>query len=574
MSARRTLAALLLVMTTTLTGCVSIPDDSAPQPIEAFSRKDPLNAVPAPRRSDDPETLARNFIRAMADPTGGHKAARRYLTGSASSRWDDQGDLTVVDDVSVVVDERTETAIRLRITGDHVGTLSPAGQLLPASGSVVIPLSMSKTPSGWRIDGDLPRGVVTDNAQFLTAYRRADLYFPDRTMKRLVTDPRWLYGAAPDASALVTLLMRGPSPDLSGAIGAGADKGATLTAPVSTDSDTITVELGNVTDTDTGNRTVLAAQIVWTLDAAGLSGTYRINADGAPLVADQDGGWRTADVRAFEPDAEQTTQPVLHLVRGGAVVRSTGQRYVAIPGPLGAGRDVRSAAVTRDLGRVAAVVQRGDRQALVEGPYGGDPVEVASGRTVSSPSFGADDTTGYAIVDDRPIQWSRDQQGRARAGALDVTAVQAVRAGPITAMSIAPDGVRVALVVAGRPLLAVISTNARGVPALTGVRDAAPADGTALTDLAWATSDVLYVIGEGDESPVLRISIAGGPSSPLVGGNLKPPLQAIAASPRSVYVTDSQGVLQLGIDSTRPDQYWTSVGTSIPPGSVPVVPEG
>ncbi|WP_341266996.1 LpqB family beta-propeller domain-containing protein [Gordonia malaquae] len=571
---RRRIAALLLVLATLLTGCVAIPDDSAPQPIEAFSRKDPLNAAPVPRRSDDPETLARNFVRAMADPTAGHKAARKYLTAATSAKWDDQGDMTIVDNVSVVVDERTESAVRLRITADQVGTLSSAGQLLPASGTMVIPLSMARTASGWRINGDLPRGVITDNAQFLTAYRRADLYFPDRTMKRLVTDPRWTFGPTPQASDLVTLLMRGPSPDLSGAVGTGADKGATLAAPVTTDSDSVTVDLGNVADTDTGNRTVLAAQIVWTLDAAGISGTYNINADGAPLVADQDGGWRTADVRSFEPDAEQTTQPVLHLIRNGALVRSTGQRYVPVPGPLGTARDVRLAAITGDLSRTTAVVQRGDRQFLVEGPYGASTADVTSGRTITSPSFGAGGAIGYAIVDGRPVQWSRDANGVARSGLIDVRAVSDAAPGEITSMNVAPDGVRVALVVGGRPMLAVVSTNERGVPSLTGVRPAAIDIDTPVLDVTWATSSVLYVIRSGDDTPVMRISIAGGASSGLVGGNLKPPLSAIAASSRSVFVTDSQGVLQLGTDSSRPDQYWTSVGTSIPAGTVPVVPAG
>ena len=572
--AARTVVAILIVIATALsTGCVAVPDSSAPQPIEAFDRKDPANAVPVPRRNDDPETLARNAIKAMADPSSGHRAARKFLTSGASGRWDDQGDMSVVDNVGVVVDERTEDAVRLRITADKVGTLTSSGQLLPASGSVVVPLSLSRVRGAWRISGDLPRGTITDRAQFLTAYRQVNLYFPDRTMTRLVTDPRWVFGATPVATDVVALLLRGPAPDLAGAVGSGSDKGATLSGPVVTDGDTVTVDLGNVTDEDTRNRTVLAAQLIWTLDGAGVNGTYVLNADGAPLVPGHDGGWRTADVQSFDAEPDGVPPP-LHLVHDGALVRSTAGRAIPVPGRLGTSRDVRAAAVTADMSRAAAVLARGDREVLVEGRYGSDPVEIATGRTVASPSYGADSSVGYAIVDGRPIQWSLDTQGTAGSIDLDVTEVTEKSPGPITSMSVAPDGVRVALVVAGEPVLAVLSINERGVPSLTGVRQAADDIDTAVRDVAWSTSSVLYVVRAGTESPVMRISLAGGPSDGLVAGNLKPPLTTVAASGETVYVGDTQGVQQLGTGTGRPDQYWTGVAPDMDPGTVPVVPEG
>ena len=567
-------AAALVAVATLLTGCVSIPDSSAPQPIEAFDRQNPVNLAPLPHRNDDPEALARKFLRAMADPDAGHRAARRYLTSGASSRWDDQGDLTIADNIGVIVDERTESAVRLRITGDAVGTLSPAGQLLPASGTVVMPLNLTKVNGAWRINGDVAPGSITDRAQFMTAYRQVDLFFPNRTMTHLVTDPRWLYGPSPRATDVVSLTLRGPAPDLAQAVGPGADKGATLADPVTQEGDTVTVNLANVSDADTRNRTVLAAQLVWALDGAGINGTYRIQADGAPIVADHDGGWRTADVRSLEPDGPQASPPPLHLVTQGRLARVSGGHPVPIGGPLGASRGLRDAAVSGDMSRAAGVEVRGNRQVLLEGPYGGGVAEVVAGGSISSLTYSLDAARGYAIVDGRPVQWSLDAEGRPRSVDLDVSAVRAAAPGELTALSVASDGVRVALVVAGRPMLAVIGTNDRGVPALTGVRPAALDIDTQIEAVAWGTADLMYVIRSGDETPVMRIPLAGGASAGLVGGNLKRPLTAISANRTSVYVSDNRGVQQLSAGSGRPDQYWTSVSSEVPPGSIPVVPEG
>ena len=153
---------LVLALVMTVTGCVAIPDSSSPQPVEGFTRSLPTNLVPTPRRSDDPETLVRNFFKAMADPASGHRAARRFLTPGASDRWDDQGPMTILDETRVVVDERSESAVRLRVMGEKTGTLSDIGRLTQASGDMVIPLTLSKENGAWRVSGDPPAGTITD----------------------------------------------------------------------------------------------------------------------------------------------------------------------------------------------------------------------------------------------------------------------------------------------------------------------------------------------------------------------------------------------------------------------------
>src|SRR5699024_6675648 len=81
-------------------------------------------------------------------------------------------------------------------------------------------------------------------------------------------------------------------------------------------------------------RKQIAAQIVWTLSAAGIAGPYQILADGAPLEASHPEGYTTADVASFDPSSP-AAQVGLHAVEDGALVAMTDSGAVPVPGPLG-----------------------------------------------------------------------------------------------------------------------------------------------------------------------------------------------------------------------------------------------
>ncbi|GAA3953364.1 LpqB family beta-propeller domain-containing protein [Gordonia caeni] len=563
---------VVLVALMAATGCVAIPDSSSPQPVQEFNRSLPTNLVPTPKRSDDPETLVRNFVKAMADPESGHSAARRFLTPGASERWDDQGPMTILSDLRVVVDERSESAVRLRVIGEQVGVLSTIGQLTPSAGEKVIPLTLTRPNGAWRIEGDMLAGTVTDSTQFDATYRLAQLYFPDRTATRLAGDPRWMYGASVDPTELVSRLVSGPAPDLTGAVETAAGKDVTMRGPVVQEGERVTINLGGLTDADTRNRTVIAAQLIWTLDEAGIRGTYLINADGSPLIAERSDGWRPADVKAFDPEPDTGPIP-LHVVRGG-LYRVTATGTAPVAGPLGTADDLRSAAISVNQTRVAAVADRGDERVLLQGPYGGDVTEVTSAGEISSPSFGATTDTGYALVDSEPVLWTVDDAGStARVVPLDISEVTAVDPGPITSFKVSPDGVRVALVVGGRVLLAALSTSDRGAPSLTGVDMVSYGVTSPVVSIAWGGVTNLYLAREGDDTPIMRVPISGLPPTGLVSGNLKPPVRAVAATRTTVYAGDVRAVLELGTAPGSADQYWTSVG-DVPDGAVPVTQAG
>lgn len=561
------LAVLLVALLMVATGCVTIPTSSPPQPVQGAGRTQQANLVPVPRRTDDPETLVRNLVKAMADPSSGHRAARKFLTNGAAERWDDQGPMTVMNEVRVVIDERNETAVRLRVIGQRVGVLGTNGQLLPATGEEVIPMYLSLVNDVWRVDGAIPSGTVTDAVQFDASYRLADVYFPDRTATGLIGDPRWLFGTSIDPTVVVNRALAGPASDLSGAVESAAGKDVVLRGPVVVNDDRVAINLGGQIDSDARKRTALAAQLIWSLNDAGISGTYVINAEGNPLIAERSDGWRIADVMSFDPEPETGPIP-LHVVRG-ALFRVSGNGTSPVGGPLGTATDLDSAAISVGQERVAAVADRNGRQVLLQGPYGGAVSEVASGADISTPGFGATGDIGYAIIDGRPSTWTVDDTGQTRVVALDVGQVEGIAAGEITSFKVSPDGVRVALVVGGALLFGALATNDRGVPSLTGVRMATYAINTPVVSIAWGSNDIVYAVRTGEDTPVWRVPLSGLPGVALVSGNLKPPVQAIAATPTTVYAGDVRGVLELGTAPGSADQYWLPVEQA-PDGAIPV----
>ena len=156
--------------------------------------------------------------------------------------------------------------------------------------------------------------------------------------------------------------------------------------------------------------------------------------------------------------------------------------------------------------------------------------------------------------------------------AVDASAIQGVARGAITELQVAPDGVRVALLVGGQVVFAVVSTNADGEVSLTSPRIAAYNIGNRAVSLDWASPTTLMIAREAPESPVVQLSINGTPAVGLLSGNLSPPVRAVVANASTVYVGDQRGVLRLGSTNGQPDQYWTEVEPAMIPGAIPLLP--
>lgn len=581
-SARRRLSAGLVlgILVSLLSACVSIPNNSSPQPLGSLERRQPTTNVPTPAPGMDPEALVRSFLKASAQPGSDHLAARQFLTKEASDSWDDQGGALLLDEINVLSDNRTNDTITVRVNGENTGELKPSGQLIPSSGRIEIRLSLTRVDGEWRINGPLPAGVLIDREQFEASYRPHVLYYPSHDDQHLVADPRWFYtGSDQLADQLIGSLIAGPVDDLRGAVRNEFPPRSSLRGSIeSLGSGGIRIDLVGLSGLGGAERNRLAAQIIWTLSDADISGPYVIDADGAPLNERYAGGWQTKDVESLNP--HPPSSPVgLHVVQGGSFQLVADNALVPVPGAMGAARDLVSADLSADGARVAAVSQNpapdpAPTLALSIGDYGAGVTPVIEGGTITRPSFAGDSQTVWAVVDETRVTQITQMSGNSQVTEkeVDSSAIRSVAQGPITELQVSQDGARAALIVGGQVVLAIIEDSADGRLALSSPLGAAALNIVGAVSLDWLSSEMLVVGRSSTEGSVVQLRIDGMPPGALPSGNLTPPVTSVTASPSTIYAADSRGVLRLGGTSDEPDQYWSEVPPTMGTAAIPVLP--
>ncbi|CPZ78494.1 Probable conserved lipoprotein LpqB [Mycobacteroides abscessus] len=215
---RRKLAAVLAAVVLIVPGCAGVPSSSSPQAIGTVQRPAPPG-MPAPTPGMEPETVLREFLKATADPSNRHRAARQFLTESGSRTWDDAGAAVLIES-PVFADQRGVDRWTINVRANKLGTLSDIGVFETAQGDVQDPqFTLVKANGEWRIDS-LPNGVLLDWGQFQSTYRRYTVYFADPAGRTVVPDPRYVAVNDPDllATELVYKLLSGPRPELAGAV--------------------------------------------------------------------------------------------------------------------------------------------------------------------------------------------------------------------------------------------------------------------------------------------------------------------------------------------------------------------
>ena len=188
-----------------LAGCAGVPSSSAPQAIGTVDRPAPPS-LPKPTPNMDPDVLLREFIKATADPSNRHLAARQFLTESASNAWDDAGSALLIDRV-VFVETRGPDKVSVSMRADILGSLSDIGVFETGEGALPDPgpIDLVKTSGGWRID-KLPNGFSLTGNSFrrhtsatpcTSPTRPARPWSPIRAMSRCPIRISWPPSSSP-----------------------------------------------------------------------------------------------------------------------------------------------------------------------------------------------------------------------------------------------------------------------------------------------------------------------------------------------------------------------------------------
>ena len=569
-----------------LAGCAGVPDSSAPQAIGTVERPEP-ERLPEPNTGMNPDQLLREFLKATADPADRHRAARQFLTESASKDWDDGGSALLIDKV-VFTETRSADRVAVTMKAQILGSLSDVGVFETGEGELPDPgpIEMVQTPSGWRIDR-LPNGVFLDWQEFQASYKRNTLYFIDPTGTTVVPDPRYVAVSDPDllATELITKLMAGPRPEMAKAVRNLLGPPLKLRGPVTRADGGKTgvgrgyggarIELEGLTTTDPSSRQLLAAQLIWTLARADITGPYLIEVDGAALDDRFVDGWKTTDVAATDPGAVDGATAGVHALLGGLLVKLDGQQYTVVPGSFGSLGGQRAAALSRtgtDVAAVVAPAAPGPESQLWMGPLGGQATQATEGRTLTRPSWALDNAVWVVVDGTSVVRVIREEAtGQPARIPVDTAAVTSGFPGVITDLQLSRDSTRAAMVIDGQVVLTGVEQTPGGEFALTFPRRIGFGLGNSVVSLAWRTGDDIVVTRSDAAHPVSYVNLDGvnsdGPNS-----NVVMPVSAVAANPAAVYVADARGVLQLLATSAENQQTWSEVRPLMTPGTIPVLP--
>ena len=579
---RALLAAVLTAVIAMVPACAGVPNSSAPQAIGTVERPEPKR-LPEPNPGMDPDQLLREFLKATADPANRHQAARQFLTDSASQNWDDQGSAVLIDKVAFT-QTRTVDTVSVTMQADILGSLSDVGVFETGEGRLPDPgpLELVQTPQGWRID-KLPNGVFLDWQQFQATYKRNTLYFVDPTGTTVVPDPRYVAVSDPDllATELTTKLIAGPRPEMAKGVRNMLAAPLTLRGPV-TRADGgktgvgrgyggVRLDLEGLTVADPASRTLLAAQIIWTLARADITGPYLIDVNGAPLDDRFTDGWKTTDVAATDPGAADGETAGVHALMGGSLVALDGQRAAKVSGSFGAMTNQRAAAFSR-AGDDIASISDDNGAALWIGPNGGQAVRATDGRTLTRPSWALDNAVWVVVDGNSAVRVIREEAtGQPARIPVDSAAITSRFPGTITELQLSRDSTRAAMVIDGQVVLAGVEQTPGGEFSLTFPRRLGFGLGKTVVSLAWRTGDDMVVTRNDPAQPVSYVNI-DGVNSDGPRDNLVMPVSAVAANPSAVYVADARGVLQLLAGAGPDEQTWSEVRPLMTPGTVPVLP--
>jgi lipoprotein LpqB-like beta-propeller protein/sporulation and spore germination protein len=477
----RGLAPVLLVVAllALLAGCISEPSGG---PVISYSmtqgpggQSQPLPQIIAqpPAAGWRPEQIVKGFLAASASFAGGQRIAREYLTTKEDRAWTPNWSAVVYSSgpnvglasftgagssrVATVTVDGTVQAF-LSGTGGYVAPSASATGGAPGGSPT---FRLEKVGGQWRISKAPPYLVLTSYS-FQYDYQLRNLYFFDPTTRHLVPDPVYVPLQATTASlmdGLVYDLIHPPGDWLSrGATSTSFPPKTTTIGDVTLTGGTAAVNLGGAITKSANDRELMqqvSAQLLYTLIGSGGSGpavqSVQLSVNGKP--------WNPpgSDLNPVQQLHQSQYAPASGASSGFYYVDSAGDlmsRTSSTDKPVEVahiGTGYTQIAVSRDRHYVAAL----KNGSLFTGRTVG-PLARRAGDGYTSLSWDpADDlwaTTGDQIVMLSGAASPSQQAGKPVAVNVVNSDGTTQNVGPFTGLRVAPDGVRVVIIVGGNDL--------------------------------------------------------------------------------------------------------------------------
>lgn len=593
---RRTLGTLAVLFSTALAaGCVSMPTGGPVQsyPVtQGTGAPNQPNVQFEPQRPGDswgPQQIVQGFLAAAASFGNDDQVALQYLTPQEQKVW-------VKPTLSAVIYKngpyaaapvypaaakpaktaKTATTATVKVTGDIQATLKGSAYSVPSTPAASLAdvpqaFQLVKEPGGhWRISS-APQEMLLTSGSFANDYQLRNLYFFDPTGTNLVPDPIYVPLRAPGdlMNVLVQDLISPPRDWLYGATKTELPAGTKLIDVTVVDGVTALVNFtGTIAKGGTNDALLeqVSLQLLWTLSGSGQSGST--GAVQSVEVELNGHAWyppNSQDNPVQQKSQNQKGPPTgassafYYLDRDGYLTSRQGtaggpQRIELV------GTGYTQVAVSPDSRYLAAL--RGST--LYTGVIGGPLEKQDSGFTTMS--WDRSDNL-WTAQGDQVIMFRVTvtlRQPLFRLVTVPVT-VGRVQNTPFTALRVAPDGVRVALVEDNAVLtFGAISGQQGPNPQITlsQVQLSPPNTANGFTALSWYGPDNVITLAQPGPAAT-EYSVSGGNPTPIP---VEPGMNTITASPGNLLIaglTDGSIVADTNLFGA-----WMTLGY----GAAPVYP--
>ncbi|MEV0719455.1 LpqB family beta-propeller domain-containing protein [Asanoa sp. NPDC050611] len=537
-----------------LAGC-GIPDHTDVKvdhagPVSGADQAADPGRVPPPDRleASTVKDFVANFLTAAAgelDPGGKtDQRIRDYISGSVPS-------LKSVNLVKVVRIDPKPNDEDVDLTVQHVGVLDAEGRISPPDETTTrYPLKVKAEESGgWRLT-KAPPETLLDIEALTTYYSERTIYFWNGDRSALVPDLRWLPGEVPTSrvpNELLEMIESGPSPWLGGAAQPLPGDSKLLTnAPV--DNDLLTMNWSPAVGNDA--QDFLAQQVAWTMRASNVSVRWlqiKINGQARPKQDVNDLLNRTP----YPVGSEAHPYAILD----GKVNALTVPAAVPAPVPLApaANQKLKFAAFSRFGDGVDAAIVNQKNELRVGSATGGGLVSdlaLVPGVTPrSAPVWLPRSRMGLVVGTDlRLYVFGADRTVRkvTPPGLRDISAV-----------AVAPDGQRVALLADGKVFVAPVSIGSDAQKILEPRALITPLRN--LTAVAWSGENALSIGGtdELDRLSINDVTVDSARRTPRIY-DAHGPVVMISAYPETTALGRTSSTMLYQAD----DATWLALGAS------------
>jgi hypothetical protein len=574
----------VLVAVTLAAGCADVPTSGLLQhtarPAGAGGEQQGSDCcgyiMIGPGPGSSPSNIVQGFLLASADFGNHHEIARQYLTRAASRSWQPGTGPAV----TVVARPPTVTAAPppfgsrntavVNISAQQLGNVSASGQYVPAEAGQP-PLNqeftLQQVHKQWRI-ATLPSSTGAKQAPasvdqpshellltkdlFQLAFQPRNLYYLDPGGKGLVPNPVFVPVDSGDPAVdLVRALLIPPQGWLAGAVLSAFPPAATPRhVEILPGSKTAVVDLGLPKSATTETSLAgMASQLVWTLTSSSYGSAslqaVKLEVNGK-VWTPPDATSAVLTPRTFPQPALVPPRPEqLYFLTGHGAARvlgAQGDSSSAVPGQAGTGQVLlTSIAVSRDQRYLAGVGGNATASTLYTSslsaaakPHASSAARALqirmSGVSIASVSWDRNDDLWVAGTSGgKPRVWVL---GPSKGTPVSVRLPSNIRS--VTALRVAPDGVRVAMIASVSTvnglvkevlLAASLRTNDQVSLSRAGQLGA---DLTRPSALSWYDADHLLVVNQASYGPQLEEVPVDGDRSSYQG--IEPEMTSIAAA--------------------------------------------